>query len=520
MDNTVDDSKELLAIYEPPNFFHGFEVNFWQAVVGDVPMDSILKKNLARRAVCSTIRNNLPKMCFIYNNYLPQMLIINDYNDDDNDFWPVGLQYPADFISALKQKEQKKFNKHLYRMLNCTPFRKMIQIFSNGRVYIKDYLSLCMDIGVDTNDITNINLKTVSFFAILEKASSQESNYVYRIKTGVYYIPKRNSILKVLQNEKHLSEFLGEIFFGLSLKDIHGIVDIDYIYPEALCFEMPFMGLSLEDILSVNEERKTREHYRFLSKALEKEINGKEKEKMINSKSSNTLKLVKNLESLIIKSAENNNSSNNRGSNDNNNNNNKGVGSVTEKITTQRIIYINEILQEHKSNFVKKLPYVIGEMINILTRLENQRLVYLDIKPSNFVINTCTSQPYLIDMGLMTIIGTAYNTPIMTIKKEDFRFYPQSPPELLNNQSCFGQSMTYGFAFLVLYIQDKLREEKNFDILTFSKNQYFNIWLTKARSLEVKQRPDVRELFPILTKCFVLSSEGKKLFEYERATIY
>nr|BDT62549.1 MAG: wsv423-like protein [Metapenaeus ensis majanivirus] len=659
-----------MSVCEPPSFFHGCEVNFWQTVVDDIPIDNPLKMNLTRRAVCKVVRKNLPKIMHIYNYYMPQMLIKNTninhiYHNiySKIDLWAIGWPIDLHYPENLSNNEGKKV--YHYQMINCIPIYEMVQNL-RGPECIRDYLLLCSDVGLSRDEIKHFQSKTVSFLSIIEQLSRNESKYVYKIKNGVYFIPTRNSILKFLENDINLNFFLREIFFGLSLKNVHGVATIHYVYPEALCFEMPFMGLSLNYILyhiKMDDEcQNTKDYIRFLSKVLEKQIMEKKREKSYSNGSSHcndddenngnkkrsTTKFIHGFSSIFkLKNNNNYNSDKHLKEEKNDDKYVKNTREENEKkeklIITEPLILlpslpllsplllttttttphpttttttiagakarataiattaaatataaslskaaaaaavtaapskpivattttvaatttlttttttttvppppslstllspsttttttttttlikktiiqdINEILYECKINFIKKLPYVFGEMINILTRLENQRLVHLDIKPDNFVIDINTGQPYLIDMGLMTMVGTIC-THIIENDEKQYKIYPQSPPELLNNQCCFEQSMTYGFAYLLMYIEKQLREQKYFDvhILTLFENHHFKAWLDKARSFDIAERPDVRQLLPILTKCFVLSLRGQKLFERESVYCY
>ncbi|XP_047483392.1 uncharacterized protein LOC125035197 [Penaeus chinensis] len=335
-------------------------------------------------------------------------------------------------------------------LYNCTLIRDMV--INTGREdTLTDVCNLYQKLDLDYESIEKIKERSISLLSkVNELASSDQSNKIYKIGPGVYYISKRDTVIKFLQKITNIQHFLSELFFGLIVKEVRGTVPIYHVYPEAFCYEMPFMGLSLNYLLHGGIKYANRTFLQCIAE-----------------KHSQSFMYTKSVDNLL-------------------------------DTCTRRL--------------VKQLPYVMAEMINILTRLNNQQIIYLDIKPDNFAIDINTGQPYLIDMGLMTFVGTKYADDAFDIDEADFKKYPQSPPELLRGEICESKSMTYGMAYNVECILYWL-SMKGYNVDSLSENHLCKEWLQRARNENINKRPKMSELINIIQKCFPLSEKGKMKFE-------
>nr|BDT62792.1 MAG: wsv423-like protein [Metapenaeus joyneri majanivirus] len=532
-----------------PSFFNGRELEKenWQQSqkIHFNFVSGVINQNLSNVELINGYVNEILYNYYNYNHNLKkteenrQKLILNPaywpvYDDDDDDIYNNNIYY---------NKKKKKNN----ILINVTPIYSMIEKLRGDRECIGSYLDLCKDVGLDSEEIKK---KNITFLESIEKTVKNESNHVFKIDDGVYYIPKKNSVLKVFNgNSNSLCFWISEIFFGVLLKNnINGIIGINYVYPEILCIEVPFKGLSLDYILSIKkgskndtkeEEERNRNRFRFLSKIFETQIKTKREEyfkkmqKMLHNNKFPTEKRATDYRNIpgfrnkikkyLFK--------------EKNHHNNKfstttvaaaakaakAASSTLMMLGTQQQhdketeIIINEIIKERKIHFFKNFPYIIGEMLNILTRLRNQNLIHLDIKVDNFVLDLKTSAPHLIDCDLLSVRSRHYQCSISEDIQEDYQkgFYPHSPPEFFYNKDCcWGKSMTYSFAYLLMIIYFNINDEFYKSVLNpLFQNEIYLKWFEKARQRTIGNRPDFKELFDIMKFSFKLSDEGKTKFE-------
>nr|BDT62830.1 MAG: wsv423-like protein [Metapenaeus joyneri majanivirus] len=385
--------------------------------------------------------------------------------------WPVGYDHRKQEIGGGNYFMSPLLN--CTPLLNCDPIRIMVNKlltsaatrlsaqYKTLQVINSDKLFEYIGLGTKTCEHNFFKIKKISFLSIIEMAYKSESAPICKIKKGIYFLPTKNSILKFLTNTNivDVEEFVREIFFGTSLLGTSQVVSISFVCPEAFCFEIPLMGLPLNFIISKKKEY-NKNIYQLLSKVLEINLKADKKE------------------TAIITS--------------------KGTTTVREP---NMKLVIKEKLQEQRNKFLSKLPNIIEEMINILIYLENKNLVYLDIKPDNFILDIKTSQPYLMNTGRIVEINTHLN--ILNSDKNDNTLYNNIPPELFSQKRCYKKSMTYSFAYLIMFIIEYLHAQHYDGVYKLSDNQKFQKWLIAAKNTNINQRPHLHELIPILKEIFV-----------------
>lgn len=335
-------------------------------------------------------------------------------------------------------------------LYDCAPIYDMVT--NTGRSDILgDIVDLCQKLDLDSGSIDKIREGSVSLMSVIEaqygSSDFNNSNNVCKIKTGIYYIAKSHTVIKCLfkfNNADRIEDFLKEIYCGLLLKEVKGVVNIERVYPEAFCYEMPFLGLSLDYFL-YDELRSNTFLPHFLCKCTTLVL------------ADRTLVDGKTL-----------------------------VGKCTERL-------------------VQQLPNVIIEMASILMRLGDRQMVCLDIKPDNFVIDIRSGQPYLIDLGFMTAVGTRYSSYDFNIYSNERHLYPQSPPELLEAEVCVQKSMTYGLSFTLEQIIKRLFCKK-YDVSLLSENFTFKKWIREGRQRDIDARPEIRDVINIVRACYSMLS--------------
>ena len=338
--------------------------------------------------------------------------------------WPVGAIPPPPITLQAKSS-------YLPPLHNCKPIYDMVKELEGADNSLANVKELYQKLDLDSNSVDKVEKKIVSLVWLVDELSKLDNSSVCKIGSRVYYVVRSNTVVKFLSTVDRAEEFLREIYFGLILRDIKGVVPIERVYPEVFCYEMPFLGLSLNYIFF--EER------------------------------------IPILQHIA-----------NRYTNTN----------------TRTLVH------DCTFRFVKQLPYVIAEMANILIRLSNQGVVYLDIKPDNFAIDIHTGQPYLIDMELVTFAGTTYSDDPFGIGDAcRNQRYPQSPPELLDAKLCDSRSMSYGFAYHLDSILKSL-ETKKYNIRFLLNNSAYRKWVAEARYRNINTRPHIGDFPYVLKTCF------------------
>ncbi|XP_063615857.1 uncharacterized protein LOC134789056 [Penaeus indicus] len=324
-------------------------------------------------------------------------------------------------------------------LCDCAPIYDMLINIGRSDT-LGDTVDLYQKLDLDSSSVDKIREGSVSLMSVVEAQCGSSNNNVCKINTGIYYITKSHTVIKFLTKftGDRIEDFLREIHCGLILKEVKGVVNIEHVYPEALCYEMPFLGLSLDYFL-YDELRSNTFLPHFLCKCT-------------------TLGLAEDIDGKTL------------------------IVECTERL-------------------VQQLPNVIIEMANILMRLGDQQMVCLDIKPDNFVIDVRSGQPYLIDLGFMTAVGTRYSSYDFNIYPNERHLYPQSPPELLEAEVCVQKSMTYGLSFTLEQIVKRLFC-KRYDVSLLSENFTFKKWIREGRQRDIEARPEIRDVINIVRTCY------------------
>ena len=156
------------------------------------------------------------------------------------------------------------------------------------------------------------------------------------------------------------------------------------------------------------------------------------------------------------------------------------------------------------------MPFFLGELINIVTRLSQQGLVNLDIKADNFVIDGCTGQPKMIDFEIFLPSGHK-NTPAST-GTIDFENSPQTPPEYLRGQRCFESSMSYGLAHMLRHILKALSSSGDFTAASLHMDMKLSEWIARAYDENVANRPEPHMAAVCIGSAFPFEREVRDLF--------
>ena len=307
------------------------------------------------------------------------------------------------------------------------------------------------------------------------------------VKVGVYYVLETGSVIKFMLNPESFVNFVMETAIGCNIEDkIKGTVGIKKVCPEAFCIEMDFAGVSLNDVingdvnctLNLPEAEPQMIQHHMLPNNMEGGLYGV---RMLQV----TGRLPQSLQGKcpfpIVDSY-----------------------SATAVINTMR----KKLLDE--------LPFVIAEIVNIVTRLSQQGLVNPDIKCDNVVIDGLTGQPKMIDFGLVLPAGKRDSGKNYT----SYTAFPQSAPEYLERRPCQEGAMTYGLSVTVNEILNTLaRRTGDMAAVSMSVNIPLRTFLTKAYAPDFTERPRAYKMGPRIGACFPFKPNILKLFSSPKHTI-
>ena len=302
-----------------------------------------------------------------------------------------------------------------------------------------------------------------------------EHEDVLEVKIGVYFVPTKGKVYKFMHRPINFPEFFSEVSVGLYIEEgVRGVCGITSVCPEHFCFEMRYGGPNLDtvirsDLKSIARDKKIKETCVY---------------NLIMMQSTPGQFTVPLLSGLL---REEHNNSIMRDAN-------TAIGVFT--------IFRKKMLDD--------MPFFLGELINIVTRLSQQGLVNLDIKADNFVIDGCTGQPKMIDFEIFLPSGHK-NTPAST-GTIDFENSPQTPPEYLRGQRCFESSMSYGLAHMLRHILKALSSSGDFTAASLHMDMKLSEWIARAYDENVANRPEPHMAAVCIGSAFPFEREVRDLF--------
>ena len=305
---------------------------------------------------------------------------------------------------------------------------------------------------------------------------------VLEVKLGVYFVPTKGKVYKFMHRPVNFPEFFSEVSVGLYIEEgVRGVCGITSVCPEHFCFEMKYGGPNLDTVI--------RSDHKFIARDKKvKEACVYNVIMMQSTPGQFTVPLLSGLlraehKNSIIRDA------------------NTAIGVFT--------IFRKKMLDD--------MPFFLGELINIVTRLGQQGLVNLDIKADNFVIDGCTGQPKMIDFEIVLPSGhkdTPASTGIL-----DFENSPQTPPEYLRGQRCFESSMSYGLAHTLRHILKTLSSSGDFTASSLHMDMKLSEWIAGAYDENVTNRPAPHMAAVCVGSAFPFEREVIDLFLKPKHTI-
>ena len=313
-----------------------------------------------------------------------------------------------------------------------------------------------------------------------------EQEDVFEVKIGVYFVPAKGKVYKFLHRPENFPEFFSEVSVGLYIEEaVRGVCGIISVCPEHFCFEMKYCGPNLDAVVKgdckfIGRNKKAKETcvYNVIM--------------MQSTPGQFTVPLLSGLlreehKNAIIRDAS------------------TAIGVFT--------IFRKKMLDD--------IPFFLGELINIVTRLGQQGLVNLDIKAENFVIDGCTGQPKMIDFNIVLPSGHK-DPPGLTgvaCAAQDFENSPQTPPEYLRGQRCFESSMSFCLAHTLKHILKTLSQSGDFTASSLHTDMKLSEWIARAYDENISDRPAPHMAAVYIGSAFPFEKEVRDLFLKPKHTI-
>ena len=173
-----------------------------------------------------------------------------------------------------------------------------------------------------------------------------------------------------------------------------------------------------------------------------------------------------------------------------------------------------------RKKMLDTIPFFLGELINIVTRLGQQGLVNLDIKAENFVIDGCTGEPKMIDFNIVLPSGHKdlhVSTGVLSTK--DVENSPQTPPEYLRGHRCFKSSMSFCLAHMLRHILKTLSLSGDFAVSSLHMDMKLSEWIARAYDDNIGDRPVPHMAAVYIGSAFPFENEVRDLFLKPKHTI-
>lgn len=258
--------------------------------------------------------------------------------------------------------------------------------------------------------------------------------------TNVFYVKGKNTVIKFMAGVKEGANFLREVLFSSITNNVEGVVANYWCCPEGLCIAMPVKGLSMSLFKEGSEP------------------------------SEKTLRLLRRTIDQACGKLSN----------------------IEDNVELYNVLY---------RSFLKYLPYILNEIVNVCTRLSSRYINLMDIKASNVVLDPQTMKPFFVD--LEHVAFTHSNFKRMT--RVNARKCLQVPPDKVVD----AKSMTWGLASLVQNVLVRHMHDSD-----FARSMYFNMpyiyWYTGARCLKSSKRPDFSHLHDLINRNAILPDVARK----------
>nr|AKS10601.1 wsv423-like protein [Metopaulias depressus WSSV-like virus] len=330
------------------------------------------------------------------------------------------------------------------------------------------------------------------------------------VKIGVYYMLERGTVIKFMPRPTCFTDFVLETAIGYSIQDnIKGAVGVIGTCPEAFCIEMKFAGVSLQDVIN-GDINCILNHPR--AQPTNKKVDGAPSTKAVCQQEliSHHMALAKKKGGLYgVRMLQ-------------------VTGQLPKLLQKTCKVPISDsysavaVTNIMREKLLDELPFVIAEIVNVVTRLSQQGLVNPDIKSDNVVIDGITGQPKIIDFGLVIPVGkrdTGAREVVSSSFASVYSNYPQTAPEYLKGEKCQEAAMMYGLSYMINDMLNTLvMRTGDMGAVSMSVNIPLRAFLVKAYAQDFRERPRAYLMAPLIGACFPFRPSIAKLFNEPKHT--
>lgn len=479
-------------MHNPPSYFHRVEIDLGFAYREDGSLSSF-ERYVTRRALDSSIRDFICNFIVrkreskeIFNNFKRRTAVAATAADDYKSsvgFWYAGPA--ADFLTrqlssrhtTTKIVDQDMLMKKVF---NLSP-NAIRRVLNGESTLFIEVSALCSfwrrkRTSMAAAPETLPNLDHIPEETRSDAVFVTSDEEFYDMKEGVYFVPSTGTVYKFLTRPSQYYSFVSEVMIGTSSRNIKGITSILSVCPSAQCFEMPFEGPSIDQVLhgdvttlnDCGDEVKERNLYSAIM-----------------------LQRTNSIPSdFSVK------------------------GEIVDSYTATLLMSLL------RRRLLKTLPFFLAELCNTLTRLRQQGVCNADIKCDNFSVEGMTGAPVMIDLNLVLPVNIATSVAVLpdrnqrdSINPQMFARHPHIPPEFLNGESVSINSMSFGTAHMLRHILHILSAETgDSNAVSLHTNIALSEWISRGYNEDEANRPPIHEVATIIGAAFPLPNHVSALF--------
>ena len=192
-------------------------------------------------------------------------------------------------------------------------------------------------------------------------------------------------------------------------------------------------------------------------------------------------------------------------------------------LDTETAAQVAEII---KVDLLRKLPFALAEILNIISRLSENKLINIDVKTDNIVICGKTGRPIMIDFGLLMPAGARHH---QNVCDDAAKFWcatrsPHVPLEYFAGHHCNESATMYSTTHLIMCVIQQLMENvagyeyhesvfklfENATALCFSP--LVSNFIRQGMASKANERPQPHEFARAICNVFPFKKEHNYLF--------
>ena len=420
-------------------------------------------------------------------------------------WWPVGIEGSLHRHSTCMDPELLRTNSDKNRIMDMAYMTRQVFKLSDSAIFniMNKKTSLLCEVSAvcgrwhDERSLIEMPRRVPPNYHPVTSLIGPRERFL-EVKVGVYYMLERGTVIKFMLQPTYFTDFVLETAIGYSIQgNIKGAVGVIGTCPEAFCIEMEFAGVSMQDVIN-GDINCILNHPRAHGAPYQQEL--------IQHHMPST-KMIGGLYGVRMLQV---------------------TGRLPEELQKTCKVPISDsysatgVTYYMRKKLLDELPFVIAEIVNIVTRLSQQGLVNPDIKSDNVVIDGLTGQPKFIDFGLVIPVGKSDigREVISSSSASVHSDYPQTAPEYLRGGNCQEAAMTYGLSYMINDMLNTLvLRTADMGAVSMSVNIPLRAFMAKAYAQDSRERPRAYMMAPLIGACFPFRHSIAKLFDEPKHTL-